>query len=68
MEPTYLTPPELAERYRGSITVKTLANWRWLGLGPRFTKIGGRILYALSDVVSWEAANRSTTPTEKAAC
>lgn len=62
---TYLTPAELVERYRGRITAKTLANWRWLGQGPRATKIGGRILYALADVLNWEAQQRPPA-TEKA--
>jgi len=50
----YLTPQELSERYRGEITVRTLANWRCLGVGPKFTKVGGRILYPLSEVIWWE--------------
>lgn len=59
--PNYLTPEELSARFRGKISVRTLANWRCLGdgYGPRFTKIGGRILYTLSDVVSWERARNS---------
>lgn len=50
----YLTPQELSDRYRGEITVRTLANWRCLGVGPKFTKVGGRILYPLAEVLSWE--------------
>jgi len=55
----YLTPDELARRYQGKITVRTLANWRSQRQGPRFTKIGGRVLYLLSEVLKWEA-NRSS--------
>lgn len=36
------------------MTVRTLANWRWAGNGPKFTRIGGRILYDLSELVQWE--------------
>ena len=50
----YLTPAELVERYRGSITIRTLANWRSTGEGPRYTKIGGRVLYPLDAVKVWE--------------
>lgn len=50
----YLTPTELVNRYRGSITIRTLANWRSTGEGPRYTKIGGRVLYPVDAVKSWE--------------
>lgn len=51
----YLTPAEVAERFRGTISVRTLANWRSMGIGPKFTKVGGRILYPVHEVVEWEA-------------
>lgn len=50
----YLTPTDLVNRYRGTITIRTLANWRSTGEGPRYTKIGGRVLYPLDAVKSWE--------------
>lgn len=50
----YLTPSELVNRYRGSITIRTLANWRSTGEGPRYTKIGGRVLYPVDSVKTWE--------------
>jgi len=52
----YLTPSELVERYKRTITIRTLANWRSIGDGPQYTKIGGRVLYALDGVISWEVA------------
>ena len=51
----YLTPSELTARYKGLVSVRTLANWRWSGQGPKFTKIGGKILYALDAVIEWES-------------
>ena len=51
----YLTPRELHVRLKGSISVRTLANWRCLGVGPKFTKAGGRILYPVAEVERWEA-------------
>jgi DNA-binding transcriptional MerR regulator len=51
----FLTPAEVAERYENRVTVRTLANWRSAGVSPPFTKVGGRILYRLSDLVDWEA-------------
>ncbi len=52
----YLTPAELVERYKRTITIRTLANWRSTGEGPRYTKIGGRVLYPVDGVISWEAS------------
>lgn len=50
----YLTPAELVDRYKAAITVRTLANWRSIGEGPSYTKIGGRVLYPLDAVINWE--------------
>lgn len=52
----YLTPAELVERYKQTITIRTLANWRSTGEGPRYTKIGGRVLYPANAVAEWESA------------
>jgi hypothetical protein len=57
-EKRFLTPKEVAERYNNSITTRTLANWRSAGVSPPFTKIGGRILYELHELIEWE--NRRT--------
>ncbi|WP_454764442.1 helix-turn-helix domain-containing protein [Cupriavidus campinensis] len=51
----YLTPAQVSERYSGRIAVRTLANWRSAGTGPRFCRVGGRVLYAIADLESWEA-------------
>lgn len=58
----YLTPGELVQRYRGSITIRTLANWRSTGEGPRYTKIGGRVLYPVDAVKSWEHSRTLGAP------
>ena len=57
MGKTYLTPQQLSDRYNGNIKVRTLANWRCAGVGPKFTRAGGRILYDLDRVAEWEAQN-----------
>ena len=54
MTGTYLTPAELVLRYKGSITTRTLANWRSNREGPSYTKIGGRVLYPVESVEKWE--------------
>ena len=42
---------------------RTLERWRWLGQGPRFLKIGGRVLYRLEDIEAFEAEQvRHSTP------
>lgn len=52
----YLTPAQLSARYNGQISTRTLSNWRsGAGNGPKFTRIGGRIMYPLDEVESWEA-------------
>jgi hypothetical protein len=34
----YLTAEEVAERYRGAVSVGTLRNWRAMRVGPAFLK------------------------------
>jgi hypothetical protein len=33
---------------------QTLANWRWLGKGPKFSKVGRDVRYEWADVYAWE--------------
>ncbi|MER9924434.1 helix-turn-helix domain-containing protein [Mesorhizobium sp. M0048] len=53
-----LTPDEVAERYRGSISVGTLRNWRAMRIGPSFVKIGKAVLYRLDELDAWDEKNR----------
>lgn len=64
MEPQkiFLTPHELVARYEGKVNVRTLANWRSSGVSPPFTKVGGRILYPLNELIEWEK-NRTVAST-----
>ena len=41
---------------RWAISPRTLERWRWLGQGPRYLKLGGRCVYRLEDVESYEKA------------
>lgn len=50
----FLTPQEVVARYEGRVNVRTLANWRSAGVSPPFTKVGGRILYPLQELIEWE--------------
>jgi len=55
----YLTQAELAERWR--ISPRTLEQWRWQGRGPRYLKLGRRVLYRLSDIEAHETARWQTS-------
>lgn len=49
----HLHQVELAERWR--ISPRTLERWRWEGKGPRYLKLGGRVVYRLEDIEAFEA-------------
>jgi hypothetical protein len=49
----HLTQGQLADRWQ--MSPRTLERWRWLGEGPRFLKLGGRVIYRLEDVEVYEA-------------
>ncbi|WP_114393545.1 helix-turn-helix transcriptional regulator [Oleisolibacter albus] len=50
---SHLTQTDLARRWR--ISPRTLERWRWLGRGPKYLKIGGRVVYRLEDIEAFEA-------------
>ncbi len=55
-----LLPEETAAQMR--LSIGTLAKWRVLGRGPRFRKLGRRVVYATSDIREWlESAGRRST-------
>jgi predicted DNA-binding transcriptional regulator AlpA len=49
--PRYLRTPEAA-RFLG-LSGRTLEKHRSYGTGPRYSKLGGRVVYALSDLQAW---------------
>ena len=49
-----LTQEQLADRWQ--ISPRTLEQWRWLGKGPKFLKIGARVLYREEDIDKFETA------------
>ena len=51
----HLNQDALAERWQ--MSPRTLEQWRYRGFGPRFLKIGGRVLYRLTDVETFETAS-----------
>ena len=54
----FLTPDEVADRYRGGISVGTLRNWRAMRHGPSFVKIGKAVLYPLDELDAWDQKNK----------
>jgi hypothetical protein len=53
MSTCHLNQLQLAQRW--SLSPRTLAQWRWLGKGPPYLKVGWRVLYRLEDIERYEA-------------
>jgi hypothetical protein len=51
----HLNQIELSRRWR--VSHRTLERWRWLKQGPDYMRIGGRVLYRLSDIEEFEASS-----------
>lgn len=66
MQPTFLTPDDLANRW--SITPTTLSQWRWNGRGPKFLKIGRKVLYDAQDVEFFEDQKRHQSTSTYRSC
>ena len=54
MPTRHLHQTDLARRW--CLSPRTLERWRWLGQGPAFLKLGGRVAYRLEDIEAFEAA------------
>lgn len=52
MATKHLNQIDLADRW--NISHRTLERWRFTGEGPRFVKLGGRVVYRLEDVQEYE--------------
>jgi len=57
----YLRTPEAA-RFVG-LSIRTLEKHRIYGTGPRYSKLGGRVVYCVEDLQAWVdgGANASTS-------
>lgn len=49
---------------RVGVKPKTLANWRSLGRGPAFLKLGARVVYDDADVDAWLSKQRRTSTSD----
>ena len=52
MSMRHLNQVQVADRW--GFSPRTLENWRCRGEGPRFLKIGGKVVYRLQDVEAFE--------------
>ena len=62
MSVKHLNQIDLARRW--SISPLTLERWRWLGQGPRYIKIGGRVVYRVEEVEAFEAQQTRASTSE----
>ena len=53
MKKEMLLQRDVAERWR--VSPRTLERFRYEKKGPRYVKIGGRVVYRLSDIEAYEA-------------
>ena len=60
-----LTTKEAAERLR--LHPQTLINWRVRGAGPRFVKVGRKVVYPLVEIEAFETKQLHTATTVRAA-
>ena len=60
--PRYLRTPEAA-RFLG-LSGRTLEKHRVYGTGPRFAKLGGRVVYSLDDLQAWVARGKADSTSD----
>jgi predicted site-specific integrase-resolvase len=53
----------LAERW--GVSQRTLERWRWLGFGPRYIKIGGRVVYRADEIEAFEERQTRQSTSDK---
>ena len=58
----HLNQVELSRRW--SLSPRTLERWRWLNQGPRYIKVGGRVIYRIEDIEAYESENIFETSTD----
>lgn len=59
MTETRLATPADLSAYLG-IPQRTIDQWRWLGKGPRWSKIGRHVRYRWEDVETWVTEQSSS--------
>ena len=59
----FLTSAQLSQRWR--LRPKTLANWRSLGKGPPYIRIGARVLYPAEGIHAFEKLSPQWLPSDR---
>ena len=59
MDHVNLLTAEAARRLR--VSPRTLEQWRYQRIGPKFRRVGGRVIYALEEIERFEAADEVET-------
>ncbi len=62
MSEQFLNQITLARRW--GISPRTLERWRWLRQGPVYLKLGGRVVYRLADIESFEREHIRNMPAD----
>ena len=62
LPPRYLRTPEAA-RLRG-LSGRTLEKHRTYGTGPLYSKIGGRVVYAVEDLQAWVSRGEKSSTSD----
>lgn len=62
LPPRFLRTPEAA-RFLG-LSGRTLEKHRTYGTGPKYRKIGGRVVYALDDLKAWADVGAKTSTSD----
>ena len=63
--PRYLRTPEAA-RIVG-LSIRTLEKHRIYGTGPRYSKLGGRVVYSADDLTAWVESGRKASTSDPGA-
>ena len=63
LPPRYLRTPEAA-RFLG-LSGRTLEKHRTYGTGPCYSKIGGRVVYAVDDLQAWVTRGEKTSTSDE---
>ncbi len=59
LPPRYLRTPEAARMV--GLSIRTLEKHRIYGTGPRYSKLGGRVVYSIEDLQAWVAQGAKTS-------
>jgi len=62
----HYTPKEAAPQLHPDMSPRTLERWRSLGIGPRFVKVGRRVLYTDEAIREYHAQQTRTHTKQQA--